>query len=107
MTDEQQQVDVNLFNIVISLSQAAMMGLGKISNPHTGNIENNMDIAKINIDILQMLKDKTVGNLTMSGPAERPAPQPSKPVRASSSKVGRNDPCPCGSGKKYKKCCGS
>ena len=29
-------------------------------------------------------------------------PQTSKP----SSKVGRNDPCPCGSGKKYKKCCG-
>jgi preprotein translocase subunit SecA len=24
-----------------------------------------------------------------------------------SDKVGRNDPCPCGSGKKYKKCCGS
>jgi preprotein translocase subunit SecA len=24
-----------------------------------------------------------------------------------SSKVGRNDPCPCGSGKKYKKCCGA
>lgn len=29
----------------------------------------------------------------------------SVPVRASP-KVGRNDPCPCGSGKKYKKCCG-
>ncbi len=26
--------------------------------------------------------------------------------QAVSSKVGRNDPCPCGSGKKYKKCCG-
>jgi uncharacterized protein YecA (UPF0149 family) len=25
-------------------------------------------------------------------------------VRASP-KIGRNDPCPCGSGKKYKKCC--
>jgi tetratricopeptide (TPR) repeat protein len=25
---------------------------------------------------------------------------------ASSGKIGRNDPCPCGSGKKYKKCCG-
>ena len=25
---------------------------------------------------------------------------------ATSTKVGRNDPCPCGSGKKYKKCCG-
>lgn len=27
--------------------------------------------------------------------------------RATSDKVGRNDPCPCGSGKKYKKCCGA
>jgi SWIM/SEC-C metal-binding protein len=26
---------------------------------------------------------------------------------AVSNKVGRNDPCPCGSGKKYKKCCGA
>lgn len=30
----------------------------------------------------------------------------SQPVRRSAGKVGRNDPCPCGSGKKYKKCCG-
>jgi len=30
---------------------------------------------------------------------------PQKPVRAAP-RVGRNDPCPCGSGKKYKKCCG-
>ncbi|MDD5108483.1 MAG: preprotein translocase subunit SecA [Candidatus Omnitrophica bacterium] len=29
-----------------------------------------------------------------------------KPVQSHQSKVGRNDPCPCGSGKKYKKCCG-
>ncbi len=29
-----------------------------------------------------------------------------KPVPASSRKIGRNEPCPCGSGKKYKKCCG-
>lgn len=29
-----------------------------------------------------------------------------KPFRNESEKVGRNDPCPCGSGKKYKKCCG-
>lgn len=29
-----------------------------------------------------------------------------KPIRRSGKKVGRNDPCPCGSGKKYKKCCG-
>ena len=34
----------------------------------------------------------------------RPAPGPQKPKR--SNKIGRNDPCPCGSGLKYKKCCG-
>ncbi len=28
------------------------------------------------------------------------------PIHRSGPKVGRNDPCPCGSGKKYKKCCG-
>ena len=32
-------------------------------------------------------------------------PFKSEPQRTSS-KVGRNEPCPCGSGKKYKKCCG-
>ncbi len=32
--------------------------------------------------------------------------QTSTPVRRSAPKVGRNDPCPCGSGKKYKFCCG-
>lgn len=30
---------------------------------------------------------------------------PSTPVRRSEPSVGRNDPCPCGSGKKFKKCC--
>jgi len=29
-----------------------------------------------------------------------------KPIKRKSPKVGRNEPCPCGSGKKYKKCCG-
>jgi preprotein translocase subunit SecA len=37
-----------------------------------------------------------------TGPAQAEAP---KPVRAGA-KIGRNEPCPCGSGKKYKKCCG-
>ena len=29
-----------------------------------------------------------------------------KPIKNPGSRIGRNDPCPCGSGKKYKKCCG-
>ena len=37
------------------------------------------------------------------GPAEE-APEPRRPV-VRGPKIGRNEPCPCGSGKKYKKCC--
>ena len=37
-----------------------------------------------------------------TGAAQAEAP---KPIRGGA-KIGRNDPCPCGSGKKYKKCCG-
>ncbi|MHC4850240.1 MAG: SEC-C metal-binding domain-containing protein, partial [Planctomycetota bacterium] len=33
-------------------------------------------------------------------------PEHIEPIRRDHPKVGRNDPCPCGSGKKYKKCCG-
>ncbi|MGD9262439.1 MAG: SEC-C metal-binding domain-containing protein, partial [Desulfobacterales bacterium] len=33
-------------------------------------------------------------------------PQQKKPVKREAKKIGRNAPCPCGSGKKYKKCCG-
>ncbi|MGI6345016.1 MAG: preprotein translocase subunit SecA [Bacillota bacterium] len=38
--------------------------------------------------------------------APQPAGQPARTKQVSSAKVGRNDPCPCGSGKKYKRCCG-
>ena len=38
--------------------------------------------------------------------AKKPVKQVQQPIRAEQ-KVGRNEPCPCGSGKKYKKCCGA
>ena len=41
------------------------------------------------------------------GQAAQPARRAPKTVRNDQEKVGRNDPCPCGSGKKYKKCHGS
>jgi len=40
------------------------------------------------------------------GQGAPPAATPPQPMHRSSQKVGRNDPCPCGSGSKYKKCCG-
>jgi hypothetical protein len=39
--------------------------------------------------------------------AAQPAPQGIETVVRSGPKIGRNDRCPCGSGKKYKKCCGA
>jgi curved DNA-binding protein CbpA len=38
---------------------------------------------------------------------EDPDSAPDQPIRRDQPKVGRNDPCPCGSGKKYKRCCGA
>jgi preprotein translocase subunit SecA len=42
----------------------------------------------------------------LPGEDEQPLPPPVEPIRAEKKEIGRNDPCPCGSGKKYKKCCG-
>jgi preprotein translocase subunit SecA len=60
---------------------------------------------------------KLVFNAKLNAPAERV--QVAKPIvpagdgtvapkqAKADEKIGRNDPCPCGSGKKYKKCCGA
>jgi preprotein translocase subunit SecA len=47
--------------------------------------------------------------ITAQGPVDTREQKPAAnitPQQRSSVKVGRNDPCPCGSGKKYKRCCG-
>ena len=41
------------------------------------------------------------------GKAAKPEAAKTPYVKSAAEKVGRNDPCPCGSGKKYKKCCGA
>jgi uncharacterized protein YecA (UPF0149 family) len=39
--------------------------------------------------------------------AGRIAPDIMELIAAEESQIGRNDPCPCGSGSKFKKCCGA
>jgi len=59
----------------------------------------------------QFVHDEALG---LSQSAPQPAQQPNAesqpsapvPIQKSGPKIGRNEPCPCGSGKKYKKCCG-
>ena len=52
----------------------------------------------------QRRKRRELEQARMAGSGERQAVQQ---VVRSGDKIGRNDPCPCGSGKKYKKCCGA
>ncbi|MCQ2533198.1 MAG: preprotein translocase subunit SecA [Clostridia bacterium] len=54
-----------------------------------------------------MGKNVTKAPAGVPAPTAVPVQEPmSQPVKRDSNKVGRNDPCPCGSGKKYKNCCG-
>lgn len=49
---------------ILSIASAAMMGLGLAPHPETGKQEVNFDIAKQNIDLLEMIQQKTRNNLT-------------------------------------------
>jgi len=56
---------------------------------------------------MEMQHDQVDG---MTGETEQNNPdieQQAKPITREGKKVGRNEPCPCGSGKKYKQCCGA
>ncbi len=55
--------EINFSTFVISLSTQALMHLGEIPNPLSGNEERDVPVAKQMIDILAMLQDKTRGNL--------------------------------------------
>ena len=50
----------------------------------------------------EVAKQKSAELAAVGGEKAKPRPV----VRRASERVGRNDPCPCGSGKKYKQCCG-
>jgi uncharacterized protein YecA (UPF0149 family) len=41
----------------------------------------------------------------LPGEDETPLPPPVDPIKKDGQEPRRNDPCPCGSGKKYKQCC--
>ena len=64
---------------------------------------------------IRELTVRTLYHTTVAAPQKRekvakptePQPQEGKQPKRVASKPGRNDPCPCGSGKKYKNCCGA
>jgi hypothetical protein len=58
------QSEVLFFQVVSMFQLAAMQQMGKMPNPLTNRIERALDQAKMSVDILSMLKEKTAGNLS-------------------------------------------
>lgn len=64
--DPQQQFSKDeLFSYLVStFYSSAWMQMGKMANPMTNKVEKDMEQAQFTIDLLDMLKEKTEGNLT-------------------------------------------
>lgn len=60
-TQEFPPIDFSTF--IMSLSTQALMQLGEIGDPATGQVEKDVAVAKQTIDIIAMLSDKSKGNL--------------------------------------------
>ncbi len=54
---------VSFSTFIVSLSSSVLMHLGEIPDPTTGQYNKNLTLAKQTIDVLEMLKEKTKGNL--------------------------------------------
>ena len=90
---------------------AAPSGSGSPQDQEHGGVDGNgkrPPAVATSVDDLeeafQRRKRRELEQARMAGAGDR---QPVQQVVRGSAKVGRNDPCPCGSGKKYKKCCGA
>lgn len=64
--EEAQQTplpEVNFNSLIFSLSSSALLHLGEIADPQTGEKRKDIALAKHTIDTIAMLKEKTQGNL--------------------------------------------
>ncbi len=56
--------EVNFSSFLLSLSSSALLHLGEITDPQSGEKRKDLALAKQSIDIIGILKDKTKGNLS-------------------------------------------
>ena len=79
---------------------AQVVNEGAVQPPASGNSVVHMDQVGVPGEAVEQVLG---GAAALKTGKEKVKPTPVK----REAKVGPNDPCPCGSGKKYKKCCGS
>jgi preprotein translocase subunit SecA len=95
-----------------SFSQDRLNEFMKIINPRfqhrvfgSGSFEGVTEFVKKEKEPIQSEIPQEEGS-PMQGFTQEQSQRPVETIKRTTPKVGRNDPCPCGSGKKYKKCCG-
>jgi len=59
-----QPVDASFSMLVMSIASSAAFALGLSPDPQTGEIQKDKDMARFNIDLLVILKEKTKNNLS-------------------------------------------
>lgn len=65
MTEKEKNLYDALFvQLILQFQTSAMVGLGKLPNPITQKIEKDLEAAKLSIDMIDMIKAKTKGNLS-------------------------------------------
>ena len=55
---------VSFITVLMSFASSAVLALGLEKNPHTDKYEKDIPVARFNIDMLKLLKDKTKNNLS-------------------------------------------
>lgn len=63
-TDQSRETTGHFLGLVMMQAQQAALFLGQIPNPQTGKTETNLELARMFIDQLEMLREKTRNNLT-------------------------------------------
>ncbi len=59
-----KDLQANFSTLVLSIGSSAAMALGLAPNPSNGKMEKDKELARFNIDLLRMLREKTVNNLS-------------------------------------------
>jgi hypothetical protein len=61
---DNKNINQHFASLVLSLAATAWNQMGKVPSPISGKIEKNLDNVAMTIDILVMVKEKTISNLT-------------------------------------------
>jgi hypothetical protein len=64
MVEDSDKLDIRLIQLILSLQAGAMQQMGKTTSVITGQIERDLELAKATIDMVEMLAERTKGNLT-------------------------------------------